>query len=208
MFDQVIDDGGIGERRGVTQRAEIVFGDLAQDTAHDLAGAGFRQAGSELDLVRCCHRADLIAHMLDEFGAQRFVAGLARHQRHIAIDALSLDMVRIADHGRLRNGAVGDERRFHLCGSKTVAGHVQHVIDAAGDPVIAILVAPAAIAGEVLSLIGGEVGLDEALVIAIDGTRLARPAVGDAKIAVSRTFQHLALGIDQFRLDAEEGAGG
>jgi hypothetical protein len=40
-----------------------------------------------------------------------------------------------------------------------VAGDVDHVIDAAGDPVVAVLVAAAAVAGEVLALVGGEIGL-------------------------------------------------
>ncbi|MNY29226.1 hypothetical protein D3C86_1632570 [compost metagenome] len=40
--------------------------------------------------------------------------------------------------------------------------------------------------------------------IAIDGARLARPAVDDAEIAVSRPFQHVAFGIDKLRLHAEE----
>lgn len=38
--DQVIDDRGVGERRGVVECGEIVLGDLAQDAAHDLARAG------------------------------------------------------------------------------------------------------------------------------------------------------------------------
>jgi hypothetical protein len=44
-----------------------------------------------------------------------------------------------------------------------VAGDVDHVVDAAGDPVIAVGVAAAAVAGEVFSGIGAEIGLDEAL---------------------------------------------
>src|SRR5215467_7609772 len=36
---QILDNGGIGERRGVAQMLEVVLGDLAQDAAHDLAGA-------------------------------------------------------------------------------------------------------------------------------------------------------------------------
>ncbi len=34
---QVVDHGGIGERRGVAKRAELVLGDLAQDSAHDFS---------------------------------------------------------------------------------------------------------------------------------------------------------------------------
>src|SRR2546430_1114869 len=51
VVDEVVDHGRIGERRGVAQRAVIVLGDLAQDAAHDLAGARFRQARRELDEV-------------------------------------------------------------------------------------------------------------------------------------------------------------
>jgi hypothetical protein len=83
VLDQVIDDARIGQRRGVAQREEIVLGDLAQDAAHDLARAGLGQArrpGS----VRRGDRADLGAHMLDQFLAQLVGRLLALHQRDIA----------------------------------------------------------------------------------------------------------------------------
>src|SRR5690606_34682952 len=83
-----------------------------------------------------------------------------------------------------------------------------HVVDAAGDPVVAIGVAAAAVTGEVLVRIGREIGLLEALVVAIDRAHLAGPAVGDDEVALAGAFQNLALGIDDFRLHAEEGAGG
>jgi cyclopropane-fatty-acyl-phospholipid synthase len=35
--DEVVDDGRIGQRRGIAECAEIVLGDLAQDAPHDLA---------------------------------------------------------------------------------------------------------------------------------------------------------------------------
>ena len=75
---------------------------------------------------------------------------LARHQGDIGVDALALDVVRIADDGGLRHLRMRDQRRFHLRRAHAVAGDVDHVVDAAGDPVIAVRVAPAAVAGEVL----------------------------------------------------------
>jgi hypothetical protein len=48
-----------------------------------------------------------------------------------------------------------------------MAGDVDDVVDAAGDPVIAIGIAPAAVAGEVLALVGREIGLLETDVVAI-----------------------------------------
>ena len=47
-----LDNGWIGKRRCIAERAEIILSNLAQDTAHDLAGTGFWQAGRKLDLVR------------------------------------------------------------------------------------------------------------------------------------------------------------
>src|ERR1041385_896811 len=85
-----------------------------------------------------------------------------------------------------------------------MAGHVDDVVDAAGDPVITVGVAAAAVAGEVLALVGREIGLLEALVIAIDRAHLPRPTVGDAQIAARRAFLRLAFGVDNLRLDAEE----
>src|SRR6185437_13849604 len=50
------------------------------------------------------------------------------------------------------------------------------VVDAAGDPVIPVLVAPRAVAREVLALVGGEIGFDETLVVAEHGAHLAGPS--------------------------------
>src|SRR5262249_22010769 len=87
-----------------------------------------------------------------------------------------------------------------------VAGDVDDVVDAAGDPVIAVSVAAAAVAGEVLVRIGREIGFLEALVIAIDRAHLAGPAIGEDEVALAGAGQHLALGIDDLGLHAEEGA--
>ncbi len=37
VVDEIIDDGGIGERRGVAEIGKIIFRDLAQDAAHDFS---------------------------------------------------------------------------------------------------------------------------------------------------------------------------
>ena len=42
IFDQIINDRGIRQRRGVAQGAEIILGYFAQNAAHDFARAGFR----------------------------------------------------------------------------------------------------------------------------------------------------------------------
>src|SRR6266700_1509256 len=41
VLHQIVDHGGIRQRRGVAEASRFVLGDLAQDAAHDLAGTGF-----------------------------------------------------------------------------------------------------------------------------------------------------------------------
>ena len=88
---------------------------------------------------------------LHQFLAQLLARLLAGHQRDIGVDALALDVVRIADHGGLRDFRMRDQRGLDFGGADAMAGDIDHVIDAAGDPVVAVLVAPAAVAGEILA---------------------------------------------------------
>ena len=97
-----------------------------------------------------------------------------------------------------------DQRAFHFGSAHAVAGHVDHVVDPACDPVIAVLIAAAAVAGEVLAGVLGEIGLDEAFVIAIDGAHLAWPAIQQHQRAFGCAIELVAIGgIDQRGLDAE-----
>src|SRR5262245_13170839 len=71
VLDEIANHRGIGERRGVAKARGIILGDLAQDAAHDLAGARLRQAGGKLDQIGGCDRANVLAHPGDKFLAQR-----------------------------------------------------------------------------------------------------------------------------------------
>ncbi|MNM79754.1 hypothetical protein D3C81_916990 [compost metagenome] len=113
--------------------------------------------------------------------------------------------MREADHGCFGHLRVRNQRAFHFGRTDAVAGDVDHVIDAASDPVIAIFIATAAVTGEIAARVGAEVGVDETLVVTVDGTHLARPRVTDDQIAFGRAFQRFAIGTDQRGLHAEEG---
>ena len=115
-----------------------------------------------------------------------------------------LIVVRVADDGSFRHFGVGNQGDSTSAVPMRCPGNVDHVIDAAGDPVEAVLVAAAAVTCEVVAFVGREVSLNEALVIAVDRAHLARPAVGDDQVAGGGAFQHVAFVIDEFRLDAEE----
>src|SRR3546814_7161161 len=57
-------------------------------------------------------------------------------------------------------------------------------------------VATAAVAGEVLALVGGEIGVDEALMVAIDGAHHAGPRIEDDEISGRLALQQIALVVD------------
>src|SRR5688500_11213879 len=67
------------------------------------------------------------------------------------------------------------EGRFHLSGRNAVAGHVHDVVDAAEQPVVALLVALAAVAGEVAPRVLRPVGLLGPLGIGVDAAPPRRP---------------------------------
>ena len=117
----------------------LVGSDLAQNAAHDLAGARLGQAGRPLDEIGRGDRTDLLSHPQHELLAQRVVRRLAGVQRHKGVDALALEVVRIADDRCLSDLGVGDQCALNLGGAETMARNVNDVVDTAGDPVIAVL---------------------------------------------------------------------
>src|SRR5262245_19069079 len=62
VLDQLCDHGWIGERRDIAKRIHLVFGDLAQNSPHDLARTSFVQPRRELDDVGCSDRPDFLAY--------------------------------------------------------------------------------------------------------------------------------------------------
>ena len=56
-----------------------------------------------------------------EFGIESLIAFLARIQRHIAVDALSLNSVGVADNCRLRDQLMRDQGALNFCCPQAVA---------------------------------------------------------------------------------------
>ena len=113
--------------------------------------------------------------------------------------------MRETDDGSFRDGRVRHERALDLGRAEAVARDVDHVVDSARDPVVAVFVAARAVAREVLAGILLEIGVDEALMIAVNGAHLAGPAVEQHEVAGRFAFEDLALLVDDRRPDAEEG---
>mmetsp|Transcript_9504 Transcript_9504/g.28708 ORF Transcript_9504/g.28708 Transcript_9504/m.28708 type:complete len:220 (-) Transcript_9504:1835-2494(-) len=152
--EQLLDNGGISERRGVAEFVDVhllaAVAYLAQNSAHDLAAAGLWQRRSPVDDVRRGDGADLFAHELDERLSQFFARVGLVHERHVRIDSFALDVVSDADHGGLGNVGVQDQGGLDLGRPNAVSTHVENVVHPPGQPVVTILVAPASVARHVV----------------------------------------------------------
>jgi len=89
----------------------LVLGDLAEDAAHDFAGAGFRQAGRELDLSGTAIGPDFFAHVQREFLFQIPHSGSMWSLSVMkAYEALAFDLVRHRGDGGFGNFRVAHQR--------------------------------------------------------------------------------------------------
>ena len=103
------------------------------------------------------------------------LAAIARFQRDEAADAFALDVVRLADDRGLRDLRMMHQGAFDFHRAQAVAGDVQHVVDAAHDPEVAVLVPARAVGGEVDARDLRPVLLLVALVVAVDRAQHRRP---------------------------------
>ena len=90
-------------------------------------------------------------------------------------DRLAGDRVVPADDGRLGDRRVVDQRDLDLDRREAVAGDVHHVVDAAEQPEVAVLVALRAVAREVHPREAAPVRLLVALRVAVDAAQHRRP---------------------------------
>ena len=107
--------------------------------------------------------ANVVAQLVEHLH-RALVAGLEGDERD---DRLARSLVRPrADRG-LRDALVIDERRLHLDRRDAMAGHVHHVVHAAEQPEVAVLVDPSAVPGEVRVRVLRPVRLDVAVVLLV-----------------------------------------
>src|SRR5207248_10732745 len=119
-------------------------------------------------------------------------------------DRLARVLVLLADHRRLRDAVVRDDRRLDLHRRKTVAGDVDHVVGAADDPEVAVLVSLRRVADDVDVLAPlRPVRLDVALVLLVERAQHAgpRPAQGEEAAAL---LDDVALLVDDAGFYARE----
>src|SRR5438128_2721243 len=97
-----------------------------------------------------------------------------------------------------------DERALDLGGAEAVAGDVEHVVNAADDPEISVLVAARAVAGEIHAFEIAPVRLLVASLVAPDAAQHPRPRFSDDKFAALIRPEFLAVVIHDRGVHAEE----
>ena len=108
---------------------------------------------------------------------------LDRHERR---DRLALDLVRLADDRGLGHLRMIDQRALDFHRAEPMSGHVQHVVDAPEQPVVAVAVEARAVAREVDAVRPlAPVLLLEALRIAVDAAQHARPRLRERQQAAA-----------------------
>src|SRR5262249_51067808 len=103
----------------------------------------------ETDIVRLCNRTNFLRDVLAEFLAQLAIGVDATLESYEGHQCLAFEIVRPANDGGFGDLPVAHQRAFDFSGSNAVTRDIEHVIDAADNPEIAILVLSAAIASEV-----------------------------------------------------------
>ncbi len=76
-------------------------------------------------------------------------AGLATFQNYEDSHGLAFQLVRPAHGGGFGHGGMTDQRTFDFDRAQPVSGHVQHIVDAAHDPVVAVSIAAGIVAGQI-----------------------------------------------------------
>src|SRR5690606_35558953 len=207
-FDQLVDHSRIGEDGRVTQVLNLVGGNLAQDAAQDLAGTGLGQAWCELKDFGSGKGADLFGHEGGQLFCQFVGFRNPLHQRDIGVNGLPFYLLGITYDSGLCYFGVQHQRTLNLRGAKPVAGNVDHVIHASGNPIVSVRVSAGAVAAEIVSGIGAVVGVDAALMVTVDRSQLAGPAAADGQVATARALDLLAIRVQQDGTHAKEGQGG
>src|SRR2546429_3112663 len=193
----------IFERR----RVAFDFGagsNLLEQAAHDFSRTCLRQRFGKTDIVGPGHRPDFPGDMLTQFvadGMVRFDTALERDERH---ERLTFQFVGPTHHRGFGHFPIAHQRALDFRRADAMPGHVQHIVDAAHDPVVTVLVLAAAAAGEITLLHFAPVNFLVTLRITPDAAQHARPRFPYDELSAGVARDRLALVIHDFRHDAEK----
>ena len=184
-----------------------MLGDVAEQPPHDLAAAGLRQLRREDDVRRLGDRADLVGDVAAQLLEHLDRALVAALERDVGDDRLARSLVLAAADRGLGDLRVVDERALDLDRRDPVAGDVHHVVHAAEQPEVAVLVDAGAVAGEVDVRILRPVRLPVALVVVVDPAQHRRPGAPQHEVAPTARADLVALLVEDRGVHARERPG-
>src|SRR5690606_38907699 len=168
---QLVQNGRVFQGRNILRNG-LVLGNDPQQSAHDLAGPCLGQVFANSNFTRLGNRPDLLADPVTKLpcNCRSFFAFRYRTLEHNEGNhGFTCRGIRAPHDSSLRYQLMRDQGRFDLHGSQAVARHVQHVVDAAHDPDIAIFVALGTVPRKVIALgFRWEVALLESFGVAPD----------------------------------------
>jgi hypothetical protein len=147
-LDNIIHHARITQRARITQTIFLTTQNLPKNPPHDLPRPCLGQVHHDKDLFRRGERADALPHLQDEVFLGLVVVGVCVFEGDEGVNGLAGEFVGDADDGGFGHERGFDERGFDLGGGEAVAGDVDNIVDAAADPVVAVVVAGGAVAGE------------------------------------------------------------
>ena len=157
-----------------------------------------------MDVVRFGDGADGVPDVFAEFFAQLGAGLFASLERDKGDDRLTFDFMGASDHGGFGHGVMADQRTLDFGGAEAVAGDVEHVIDAADDPEIAVLVPAGAVTGEIESGNFAPVSFLIPRAVAVNGAEHGGPGFANDEFAAHVGSDFLAVVIDDGGINAEE----
>ena len=143
---------------------------------------------------------DVVAQLV-ELRDRRLDAAL---QRDEGDDRLAGRRVVARRDGSLGDVVVVDERRLDLDRRDAMAGDVHHVVDAAEQPEVAVLVDARAVAGEVDVAVARPVRVDVAVVLLVEAAQHRGPRLAQHEVAAAARADLLAGLVVDRRIDAGE----
>src|ERR1035437_1828360 len=187
----VVDDLGVGKSGDIADVGEVGY--TGDHSAHDLSRPGFRHVLDDPDALGSGDFADLAIDGLDHLVLYLLAGGQSGLQGHVHLHGPAAQLVNYRHGGGLGDLVDGESCGLELFGPEAVPGHVDHVVDPAEDPVIAVGGLYRSVTGKVgpvspvLAVLVGAVllviGLHEHVGLAPDGLEDPGPGVADADVA-------------------------
>src|SRR5208283_2887809 len=137
---EVFDNCRIGNGGKVSQACNIACRDFLKDYFEYLTAGGSRQSVDPLNNIYFREVSDCVTHQIDKFAFEfvRFLRTVSK--MHESVHTATFYGMGIADQRCLSDLVMPNEDRFQLRYSQTMTRGIDHIVDAADYPVLAVFI--------------------------------------------------------------------